>query len=82
MYEDDERHYLIYRGKTREAPGQEVAIIWRETEGWTLSDFERDRQFVAEQKLTQDVDVVYVNGDSCILNAKAVEADIQSANVA
>ena len=73
VYEDDERHYLIYRGKTRETPGQEVAIIWRETEGWTPSDFERDRQFVAEQKLIQDVDVVYVNGDSCILNAKAVE---------
>lgn len=73
VYEDDGRCYLVYRGKTREAPGREIAVIWRETEGWTPSDFERDRQFVAEQKLIQDVDVVYVNGDSCILNAKAVE---------
>ena len=73
VYEDDGRRYLVYRGKTREAPGQEVAVIWRETKGWTPSDFDRDRRFVSEQKLIQDVDVVYVNGDSCILNAKAVE---------
>ena len=73
VYEDDGRCYLVYRGKTREAPGQEVAIIWRETEGWAPSDFERDRQFVAEQKLIQDVDVIYINGDSCILDAKAIE---------
>lgn len=73
VYENDGRYYLVYRGKTREAPGREIAVIWRETEGWTPSDFEQDRQFVAEQKLIQDVDTIYVNGDSCILNAKAVE---------
>ena len=73
VYEDDGRRYLVYRGKTREASGREIVVIWRETNGWTPSDFERDRKFVAEQKLIQDVDRVYVNGDSCILNAKAVE---------
>ncbi len=73
VYVDDGRRYLVYRGKTREAPGREIAVIWRETKGWTPSDFERDRQFVAEQKLIQDVDVVYINGDSSILNAKAIE---------
>ena len=73
VYEDDGRRYLVYRGKTRAAPGQEIAVIWRETKGWTPSEFERDRKFVAEQKLIQDADTVYVNGDSCILNAKAVE---------
>lgn len=73
VYEDDGRRYLVYRGETREAPGQEIAVIWRETKGWTPSDFERDRKFVTEQKLIQDVDTIYVNGDSCIPNAKAVE---------
>ena len=73
VYENNGRHYLVYRGKTREAPGREVAVIWRKTKGWTPSEFERDRKFVAEQKLIQDADMVYVNGDSCILNAKAVE---------
>ena len=73
VYEDAGRRYLVYRGETRESPGRETAVIWRETKGWTPSDFERDRKFVAERKLIQDVDTVYVNGDSCILNAKAVE---------
>lgn len=71
--EDEGRCYLIYRGETRETPGQEVAVIWRETNGWAQADFERDRQFVAERGLADGADAVYINGDSCILNAKAIE---------
>ena len=73
VYDDDGRRYLVYRGETREAPGRSVTVIWRETEGWTQEDFARDRRFVDEQDLVEGVDVVYVNGDSCIPGAKAVE---------
>ncbi len=33
----------------------------------------RDKEFVDEQKLTDGVDEVYVNGDSFIREAKALE---------
>ena len=73
VHQDEGRRYVVYRGETRDAPGREVAVIWRETEGWARSDFDRDRRFVAEQGLTDGVAVVYVNGDSCIPGAIAVE---------
>ena len=73
VYEDEGRRYLIYRGETRDAPGHEVAVIWRETEGWEQADFGRDRQFVADQGLADGAATVYVNGDSCIPRATAVE---------
>ena len=57
----------------RERPGHDVAVIWRETEGWVEDDFARDRQFVSQQQMTEDGDTVYVNGDSCIPGAKAIE---------
>ena len=73
VYSDDGRRYLVFRGETRESPGRNVAVIWRETEGWTQEDFARDRDFVAEQSLAGSADVVYVNGDSCIPGARAIE---------
>ena len=73
VYEDDDRRYLLYRGETRDTPGRDVAVIWRETEGWEQADFDRDRHFVAEQGLADDAATVYVNGDSCIPGATAVE---------
>ena len=72
-YEDGGRRYLVYRGETREAPGRQVAVIWRATEGWTEDDFVKDRDFVAGRNLVGHADTVYVNGDSAIPNAKAVE---------
>jgi adenine-specific DNA-methyltransferase len=71
VYDDDGRRYLVYRGQTRE--GRQVAVIWRETEGWQKEDYERDKKFVAEQKLTDGADEVFINGDSFIPNAKALE---------
>ena len=56
---------------TRE--GRKVAVIWRETEGWKEKDYKRDKEFVAEQKLTEGMDEVYVNGDSYIPGARALE---------
>jgi hypothetical protein len=52
---------------------RQVVVIWRETEGWEKSDLERDKKFVADQKLTEGVDEVFVNGDSFIPNARALE---------
>ena len=73
VYDDGGRHYLVYQGETRENPGQVVAVIWRNTAGWSKADFERDKQFVDENRLVEGVDVLYVNGDSFIPNARALE---------
>ena len=73
VYIDNGRRYLVYRGETRERPGHTVAVIWRETEGWTDTDFERDSYFIAEESLAADAETVYVNGDSVIAGAKAIE---------
>ena len=72
VYEAEGRRYLVYRGETRDAPGRDVAVIWRETEGWERADFNRDRRFVADQGLADGADAVYVNGDSCIPRALAI----------
>lgn len=42
-------------------------------EDWQKGDLERDKKFVAEKKLTEGTDEVFVNGDSFILNARALE---------
>ena len=72
-YDDGERRYLVYRGETRANPGRTVTIIWRATEDWTEKDFVQDRDFVETQNLRDGADVVYVNGDSCIPDAKPIE---------
>lgn len=68
---DGDRPYLVCKGDTRE--GRKVAVIWRENEGWKEKDYARDKAFVAKQQLTEGVDDVYVNGDSYIPGARALE---------
>lgn len=70
VYNDDGRRYLVYRGGIDH---RQIVIIWRETEGWQKVDLERDKKFVAAQKLTEGADEVFVNGDSFIPNARALE---------
>ena len=70
VYNDDGRRYLVYRGRIDH---RQIVIIWRETEGWQKVDLERDKKFVAAQKLTEGADEVFVNGDSFIPNARALE---------
>jgi adenine-specific DNA-methyltransferase len=70
VYDDDGRRYLAYRGTIDH---RQVAVIWRETDGWQKKDLERDKKFVADQKLTDGADEVFVNGDSFIPNARALE---------
>ena len=67
---DKDRQYLVYRG---EIDHRQVVVIWRETEGWARDDLERDKKFVAEQKLTEGADEIFVNGDSFIPQARALE---------
>ncbi len=68
---DGNRRYLVYRGVTRE--GRKVAVIWRETKSWTQADYERDAAFVVGQQMTAGADDVYVNGDSYIPGAQALD---------
>ena len=68
---DNGRRYLVYKGTTRQ--GRRTVVIWREIEGWTAKDFKRDRDFVAGNKLTRGMDDIYVNGDSSIPGAQALE---------
>jgi len=70
VYNDDGRRYLVYSGRIDH---RQIVVIWRETDGWQKADLERDKKFVAEQKLTKGADEVFVNGDSFIPNAKALE---------
>ena len=78
-YYNENRRYLVYRGRidppasAGQAGQRRIAVIWRETEGWTKEDLERDKKFVAEKKLTESADEVFVNGDTFIPNAKALE---------
>jgi adenine-specific DNA-methyltransferase len=67
---DEDRRYLVFRGKIGR---RSAAVIWRDTEGWEKADLERDKAFVAEQKLTEGADEAFVNGDSFIQEAKALE---------
>lgn len=70
VYDDDGKRYLVYRGQIDH---RQVTVIWRETEGWTQEEYRRDKKFVSEQKLTDGSDEVYVNGDSLIPGARALE---------
>ena len=70
VYYDGGRRYLVYRGRM---DSRQIVVILRETEGWQKADLERDKKFVAERKLTDGVDEVFVNGDSFIPNARALE---------
>ncbi len=53
-------------------------VIWRETAKWEKPDYERDKQFVEQQKLTEGADEVFVNGDSFIPKARALESVFKS----
>jgi len=70
VHYDGDRRYLVYLGRIDH---REVVVIWRENEGWDREDLERDKKFVAEQKLTEGADEIFVNGDSLIKGAKALE---------
>ena len=75
IYHDKDHRYLVYRGSIDH---REVVVIWHETAGWEKTDYERDKEFVEKQKLTEGADEVFVNGDSFIPKAKALESVFKS----
>jgi len=70
VFHDDNRRYLVYRGQIDH---REIAVIWRDTQGWSKADFERELKFVAANKITEGAEEIFVNGDSFISNAKALD---------
>jgi adenine-specific DNA-methyltransferase len=70
VYDDDGRRYLVYRGRIDH---RQIVVIWREAQGWQKADLERGKKFVVEKELTEGVDEIFVNGDSFIPNARALE---------
>ena len=71
VHDDDGRRYLVYAGRTRDK--REAVVIWRNTEGWTLEDRERDRDFVAARELTAGADEIWMNGDSLVKDARSLD---------
>jgi adenine-specific DNA-methyltransferase len=70
VHADGGRSYLVYRGRVEH---RNIAVIWRDTEGWQKAGFERDREFVGAQGLADGVEEVFVNGDALIAEARALE---------
>lgn len=72
VYGDEGRRYLVYTGTTRD--GRNAVVIWRNTDGWTVEDRERDRNFVAANSMTSEADEIWMNGDSMVMNARPLDA--------
>jgi adenine-specific DNA-methyltransferase len=70
VFGDKDRRYVVYRGRIDH---RQVVVIWRDTAGWEKKDYERDKAFAAEQKLTEGADEVFVNGDSVIPGARSLD---------
>ena len=71
VHHDEGRRYLVYRGRTRD--GREAVVIWRNTEGWTPEDRERDRDFVDANEMTAGADEIWMNGDSMVKDARPLD---------
>ncbi len=70
VYKNGVCRYVVYRGL---ANHREVVVIWRETKGWEKKDYEQDKKFVAEQKISEGADEIFVNGDSLIPGSKSLD---------
>jgi adenine-specific DNA-methyltransferase len=75
VFSDDGRRYLVYCGSIDH---REIAVIWRDIAGWQDRDFQRDKKFVAANKIAERADEILVNGDSLIPNAQSLDAIFKS----
>lgn len=64
--------YLLYQGRTR-ADDASTAVLWRDIRDWSHDDFAAERDWIASQAPFGDATVVYVNGDSAIPGAQALD---------
>ena len=71
IYDNDGRRYLVYAGRTRDK--REAVVIWRNTEGWTPEDRERDRDFVEANDMTAGADDIWMNGDTMVKDARPLD---------
>lgn len=71
VYDDEGRRYLVYTGTTRD--GRNAVVIWRNTDGWTIEDRERDRNFVAANQMTSEADEIWMNADSMVKDARPLD---------
>ena len=67
---DRDRQYLVYKGTVRQ---KSVVIIWRKTSEWGQEDYERDYNFIQENKLAEGANEVYVNTDSIVPEAQSLD---------
>jgi adenine-specific DNA-methyltransferase len=71
VHHENGRRYLVYRGTLPN--GRTAVVLWRDIQGWTRDDFQREAKLVTKQGWTQGADEVYVNGDSSIPNAQSLD---------
>jgi adenine-specific DNA-methyltransferase len=71
VHHENGRRYLVYRGTLPN--GRTAVVLWRDIQGWTRDDFQREAKLVTKQGWTHGADEVYVNGDSSIPNAQSLD---------
>ena len=70
---DRDRYYRIVKGKKRD--DQTVLVIWRSTKDL---DLKKDKQFIAQNFLKDfKPDILYVNGQCLVKDAKSIEPDFK-----
>jgi len=70
VFDDGWRRYLVCSGTWRNG---RTVVIWRETGHWIEESYQRDRDFVKEQKLVEGADEIYTNGGSFIPGARSLD---------
>lgn len=72
ILKDGEHTYQVVIGKRND---ENVIVIWRNTKSL---DLQKDKKFVEENVLSGNApDTIFINGDSYIKNAKAIEPEFK-----
>lgn len=75
VLKDKKREYLVYSGTV---DSREVVVIWRDIKNWKKKDFDQEKEFIKKEKLTEEADEIFVNGDSLIPDAKSLDPVFKS----
>ena len=69
---DDERTYRVVFGKRN---NKSIVVIWRNMKDL---DLEKDKKFIEEKVLSGNAyDLIFINGDSYVKNARAIEPEFK-----